>query len=121
ILLIGLAASPVQAADLLTVARDALANDAGLAAARAEPERVSAGREIERGGLLPQLSASSNVTHNRNHSSQGSGFSSAGEVPEDIHFRRDDDDNFNSFSIGLEASQALYNANRFALVERAER
>lgn len=123
ILLIGLAVSPVQAADLLTVARDALANDAGLAAARAELERVGAGRDIERGGLLPQLSASSNVTHNRNHSSQGSGFSPAEGEPgvPGVPLRRDDDDNFNSFSIGLDASQALYNANRFALVERAER
>lgn len=120
-LLAGLLAAPVQAVDLLTVAHDALANDSGLAAARAELERVSAGRDIERGGLLPQLSASSNVTHNRTYSSQGNRFTPNTGGPGGAFPARDDDDNYNSFTIGLDASQALYDASRFALVERAER
>lgn len=123
-LLAGLVAMPVQAADLTTVVRDALANDADLASARAELQRVDAGRDIERGGLLPQLSAGSSLVHNRNHSSQGG---SVVEVPDDdggggiVIPRENDEGSFNAMSLSLDASQTLYDASRWAQVERAER
>ena len=60
--LLGLAASGAWGMDLLEVYREALANDAGFAAARAQAE---AGRERQvqgRAGLLPSIGASANTT-----------------------------------------------------------
>ncbi|SDL00655.1 outer membrane protein [Franzmannia pantelleriensis] len=121
VLLIGLAAAPAHATDLLSVARDALANDAGLASARAELQRVGAGRDVERGGLLPQLTAGSSLTHNRTYSTQGRGaqVGDPGGVGDGVVV--DDEQDFNSLSLSLDASQALYDASRFAQLERAER
>ena len=56
---------PAQAADLLTITRDALNNNAALASARAEYQSVEAGRDVARSGLLPQINATGNVAHNQ--------------------------------------------------------
>ncbi|WP_163560237.1 TolC family outer membrane protein [Halomonas sp. NO4] len=110
--------APVQAADLLTIARDALENNAELASARAQSGSVEAGREVERADLLPQLSATGSVAHNRQYESQSAdgpfpgGGQGAGVA---------EDDSTNSLSLGLEATQALFDARNRREVERAER
>ncbi|MFW6346928.1 MAG: TolC family outer membrane protein [Halomonas sp.] len=116
-LLAGLAfAGPAQAADLWTVARDALDNDASLASARSGFAAVEAGRDIQRGSLLPQLSASGSLTHSRTYQSQTGGAMQPGST-----LGGDDEDNVNSLGVSLDASQALFDATRRAQLTRAER
>ncbi|APE32582.1 type I secretion protein TolC [Halomonas aestuarii] len=103
------AATPVQAADLLTIARDAIENNAELAAARSQTSSVEAGRDVQQGDLLPQVDVSGNVTHNRQYESQTGAFQTGG------------DDSYNGASLSLEATQALFDARNSREVEQAER
>lgn len=109
---------PAQAADLITITRDALENNAELASARSEYLGVEAGRDVARGGLLPQINASGTVAHNEQYESQtssragegiGTGSASAG------------DDRYNTASLTLEATQALYDEVTRRQVTQAER
>ncbi|XUO83547.1 TolC family outer membrane protein [Halomonas sp. KM007] len=98
---------PAQAADLVTITRDALNNNAALASARAEFSGVEAGRDVARGGLLPQVNASGSVVHNQQYESQAAvGVS---------------DDRYNTASLSLEATQALFNAVTRQELNQAER
>ncbi|NAW35325.1 TolC family outer membrane protein [Halomonas alimentaria] len=124
-------AAPAQAADLLTIAQDALQNNAELASARSQTSGVEAGRDVERADLLPQVSVTGNLAHSREYESQArsgsgpdlSGFSdelqafaaaqSSGSQPQD--------DNINSVGLELRATQALFNAIDSRQVERSER
>ncbi len=122
---VGLAmAGSAQAADLWTITQDALANDADLASARAGFQVTEAGRDIQRGTLLPQISLGGNAAHSRIYNSatggvldaqaqQGGGQPSAGTAARD--------DTVNSIGLSLDAEQALYNPARRAQLERAER
>ena len=129
-LLLGLTvAGSVQAVDLWTVARDALDNDAGLASARSGFSAVEAGRDIQRGTLLPQLSAGARLTHDRVYESQRNGFPREipdgeipdGEIPGGGGFGFPEEENFNSLGLSLEASQAVFDTARRAQLGRAER
>ncbi|MDI5933864.1 TolC family outer membrane protein [Halomonas kalidii] len=104
-------AGPLQAADLLTITRDALDNNAELASARSQFGSVEAGRDVQRGDLLPQVNVSGNVTHNRQYERQTGGFQTGGGL----------DDRFNSAGVALEATQALFDARNRREVEQAER
>ncbi|MBE0488843.1 MAG: TolC family outer membrane protein [Halomonas sp.] len=116
VLLVGLAvAGPAQATDLWTVARDALDNDATLAAARSGFSAVEAGRDVQRGTLLPQVSLGGNLTHSRTYESQSGAALPPGQLP------RDEDDDVNSLGVNLDASQALYDPARRAQLAQAER
>lgn len=128
-LLVGLAmAGSAQATDLWTVARDALDNDATLASARAGFSAVEAGRDVERGALLPQISVSGNLTHSRTHNSpsgSGSGVpqepaNGEGGTPPSLS-GSSGDDTVNAAALRLDASQALFDPTRRAQLARAER
>lgn len=111
--------SPVHAADLWTVTQDALANDADLASARARFDAAEAGRGIQRGALLPQVSAAANAAHTRTYNSQAiAGAEDIGAGTGDLGGL---DDNYNSASISLEASQALFDATRWYELETTDR
>lgn len=117
VLLVGLAvAGSAQATDLWTVARDALDNDATLAATRSGFSAVEAGRDVQRGNLLPQISASGSLTHSRTYESQSGTAPPPGQLPRD-----EDDDVVNSLGLNLDASQALYDPIRRAQLDQAER
>ncbi|WP_444984992.1 TolC family outer membrane protein [Halomonas mongoliensis] len=119
-LLVGLAvAGSAQATDLWTVARDALENDASLAAARSGFSAVEAGRDVQRGTLLPQVSLGGSLSHSRTYQSQ-SGESQAGGVTQPGSGAGGDDD-VNSLGVNLDASQALYDPARRAQLTQAER
>nr|WP_246389964.1 TolC family outer membrane protein [Halomonas cerina] len=112
-------AAPVQvpAADLLTIARDALGNNAELSSERAVTRSTEAARDVQQGDLRPQVNASGNLAHNRQYESQsqdstGFGFADGVGV---------DDDAYNTASLVLEATQALFDARNAAEVEQAER
>ncbi|MDP3535056.1 MAG: TolC family outer membrane protein [Halomonas sp.] len=111
---------PAHAADLVTITRDALNNNATLASARADFSSVEASRDVVRGGLLPQVNASGNVVHNRQYESQNSARAGAVTDPT-TPGAGVSDDNFNTASLSLEASQALFNAVTRQEVSQAER
>ncbi|MBF8222424.1 TolC family outer membrane protein [Halomonas sp. 328] len=108
-LLASLFSTSALAADLLTITRDALNNNAELASARSLSDSVEAGRDVERGDLRPQLNAQGNVTHTRQFESQ----TATGAAP--------GDDRFTSAGVTLEATQALFDARNRRELERAER
>lgn len=121
-LLLSVWAAPAWSADLLTITRDALENNAELSSARSQTQSVEAGRDVARGDLLPQLNASGNVAHNRTYESQTSAAGTqAGQVGTGTGNTGGNDDPFNSVSLTLEASQALFDARNSREVEQAER
>ena len=103
---------PAQAADLVTITRDALNNNAALASARSEFSGVEAARDVARGGLLPQVNASGSATHNEQFESQGAARNTGAGGG---------DDSYNTVSLTLEATQALFNAVTRQEVTQAER
>lgn len=122
LLLAMLPAGSLQAADLLTITRDALENDATLSSARAGVSSVEAARDARRGTLSPQVGASANAAHNRTYSSQQRsgqnnflGETDTGVMPQA------GEGNFNSLSVGLEATQALFDPGNQAQLAQAER
>ena len=124
--IVGLAmAGNVQAADLWTIAQDALANDAELASTRSGFQATEAARDVQRGTLLPQIGIGGSVSHTRTYSSPAQG--AAGRVQEGAEELGagapafDQDDTVNSVGISLDAEQALYDPTRRAQLQRAER
>ena len=103
---------PAQAADLVTITRDALNNNTALASARSEFSGVEAARDVARGGLLPQVNASGSATHNEQFESQGFARNTGAGGG---------DDSYNTVSLTLEATQALFNAVTRQEVTQAER
>ncbi|WP_136068774.1 TolC family outer membrane protein [Modicisalibacter radicis] len=103
-----------QAADLWTIARDAMDNNADLASSRATFHSVEENREVARGDLLPQINATANAANNRTFESQSSTASAGtgGSSPSD--------DNYNSASVGVEATQALFDATNWHELQRAQ-
>ncbi|WP_447555650.1 TolC family outer membrane protein [Vreelandella sp. EE22] len=123
-------ALPAQAADLITITRDAINNNAELASARSQFSGVEAARDVVGGELLPQVNASGNVVHNRQYESQSAGpietptpagGAGAGTTGAPVTGGRTQEDNFNSMSLSLEATQALFNAATVQRVNQAER
>ncbi|SFH55740.1 TolC family outer membrane protein [Modicisalibacter xianhensis] len=120
--------SQAHAADLLTITRDALENSAELASSRSIYDSVKAARNVQRGDLLPQVNATANAANNRTYESQesagngavdslGDGASGGGGLGVGT---RGEDDNYNSTSIGVEATQALFDATNWYELQRAE-
>nr|WP_229843103.1 TolC family outer membrane protein [Halomonas urumqiensis] len=100
----------------MTITQDALGNNAELASARAQSGSVEAGREIEQGNLLPQVGATGNLAYNQQFEGQTGSFSQGGQAAGGSN-----DDSFTSMSLGLEATQALYDERNRREVTRAER
>ncbi|MGM0832958.1 TolC family outer membrane protein [Halomonas qinghailakensis] len=114
---------PAHAADLINITRDALNNNAALASARAEFSSVEAASDVASGALLPQVNASGNVVHNQQYESQ-SFARSAGQGAEQSAGTAGvggSDDRFNTVSLSLEATQALFNEVARQEVNQAER
>ncbi|ERS91175.1 TolC family outer membrane protein [Halomonas sp. PBN3] len=107
-------AAPAQAADLLTIARDALQNNAALSSERAVTRSTEEERRVQRGDLLPQVNTSAEMVHNRQDETQSRGgvISASGTAG---------DDSYNTARLTLEATQALYDAINSREVVRAER
>ncbi|MFQ3787944.1 TolC family outer membrane protein [Halomonas sp. A29] len=112
-----------QAADLWTIAQDALANDAELSSTQASFQATEAARDVQRGTLLPQISVGGNMAHSRTYSSAvGSGLGQGGAGgEEELAGLIDQDDTVNSVGLSLDAEQALYDPSRRAQLARAER
>ncbi|WP_456267976.1 TolC family outer membrane protein [Kushneria sp. AK178] len=109
-------AGQVQAADLMTIARDALVNNADLAASRSNYSSVQAGEDIERGDLLPQVSASGSVTRSNITSGGGAagGDGTEGGGP-------GGDNHYTDTSVQVQATQALFDATNWYQLEASKR
>ncbi|MGR4067286.1 TolC family outer membrane protein [Billgrantia sp. C5P2] len=117
-------AANAQAADLWTIAQDALDNDAELSSTRAGFRATEAARDVQRGTLLPQISIGGNAAHSRVYSSSFEGQVGAqvpGQGGGDAGFGAAQDDTVNSVGLSLDAEQALFDPTRRAQLERAER
>ncbi|MGP9806889.1 TolC family outer membrane protein [Halomonas sp. AOP12-C2-37] len=117
---------PVQAADLITITRDALDNNAALSSARSEYLGVEAGRDVARGALLPQVNATGNVAHNQQYESHGrsgigSGAGDVGSGGAQLGNVGASDDRYNTVSLQLEATQALFDEVTRQQFTQAER
>lgn len=110
-------ATPALSADLLTIAQDALDNNAALGAAQATTRSTRAARDAEQGNLLPQLSAQGNAAHSEQFERQEQSRRRPGTAGTGAAV----DDSINSVSLSLEATQALFDAINSREVERAER
>ncbi|OHV10605.1 TolC family outer membrane protein [Kushneria phosphatilytica] len=112
-------ASQAQAADLMTVARDALINNADLAASRAGYSSTREGEAIARGDLLPQVTASGSMTRynidSQQSSSATSGLGNGGTG------LGGNDNHYSSRSVQVEATQALFDATNWYQLEAAKR
>jgi outer membrane protein len=102
------------------ITRDALDNNAELASARSEYLAVEAGRDVVQGGLLPQVNATGNVAHNQQYERQTSSRFNTGTGVEAGNFGSSDD-RYNTVSLSLEATQALYDEVTRREVNQAER
>lgn len=91
----------LPATDLMTVYRDALAQDAQYAAARAAHRAGLEKLPQGRAGLLPSVSLSANTNHNQRDFSFRNGVGGS-------------DSKFNSNGYTVSASQPLYNSQNFA-------
>ncbi|MBZ9557653.1 MULTISPECIES: TolC family outer membrane protein [unclassified Modicisalibacter] len=107
--------SQAQAADLWSIARDALDNNADLASSRATYQSVEEARNVERGDLLPQIDATATAANHRTFESQSSAAGGGGGAAGGIS-----DDDYNSASIGVEATQALFDATNWYQLKRSE-
>ncbi|MGO2132501.1 MAG: TolC family outer membrane protein [Halomonas sp.] len=116
VLVTSLMMSQVQAADLLEITQDALDKNADLASAKELFKSVEAGRDVQQADLLPQVTASGQLAHNRQHESQQPKYSGSSPMGSSAG-----DDNVTAGSLKLEATQALFNARSRAEVEQAER
>ncbi|GGX87013.1 hypothetical protein GCM10007160_12950 [Litchfieldella qijiaojingensis] len=120
LLMVMLPIGSAHAADLWTITRDALNNDATLASTRAGVSGAEAGRDAQQGALRPQVSASASASHNRIYSSQENGFRGGqGDFIGD--FVSSTEDKVNRADVAVDASQALFDAGNRAQLERAER
>ncbi|GHB08419.1 TolC family outer membrane protein [Modicisalibacter luteus] len=103
-LLVAAALAPqAQAADLLTITRDALENNAALASSRSIYDSVEATRDIQRADLLPQVSASAGIARNDTFESQQQAGNTAGSS----------DDGYNGANVSIEATQAIFDATNW--------
>ncbi|WP_106478766.1 TolC family outer membrane protein [Phytohalomonas tamaricis] len=120
-------ASQAQAADLLTIARDALANNASLAASQAGYSSTKEGIDIARGALLPQITASGSMTHYDVVESQSSSTSTASAASATDTTAAastnagTDDDHYTSTAVSVQATQALFDATNWYNLEAAKR
>ncbi|WP_346797320.1 TolC family outer membrane protein [Halomonas sp. Bachu 37] len=122
-MLVSASASPAWAADLLSITRDALNNNAELGSVNAQTGSVRAGLDIEQGDLLPQIGASGRLVHNRQYESQESRVRPGvgTDAGEGSLGGATGEDSFNNVSLTLEATQALFDARNRREVEVVER
>jgi outer membrane protein len=130
-----------QAADLMAITRDALENSADLASSRSIYQSVQAGVNVQRGDLLPQVGATGRLVDNRIYEQQESAFvgGSGGAVASEgsvggggqgstgglggggvgVGIVSPTDDHYRSSSIGLEVTQAIFDASNWYEFQRA--
>ncbi|WP_251978869.1 TolC family outer membrane protein [Salinicola avicenniae] len=101
-------APAVHAADLLTITQDALNHSATLNSSRSTFNSTEAGQDVERGDLLPQISATGSLYRYNSLESQsveGGSSSPTGSSS--------GDEDYNGSSLGVNVTQALFDASNW--------
>ncbi|WP_089730078.1 TolC family outer membrane protein [Modicisalibacter muralis] len=131
LLIASLLSSQARAADLWSITRDALENNAELASSRSFFQSVEKASDVQRGDLLPQIGATASVGHYRTYSSPEVSGEAAGGDSGDIggggtggigggsDFGASEE-SYNATSVGLEATQALFDATNWYELQRSE-
>ncbi|WP_110655478.1 TolC family outer membrane protein [Salinicola halimionae] len=111
LLVVAAFAPSVQAADLLTITQDALTHSATLNSSRSTFKSTEAGQDVERGDLLPQISATGSAYRYDTLSSQRYAGSSAAQAGSSGASSSGED--YNGTSLGVNVTQALFDATNW--------
>lgn len=104
---LSLASQVAHAADLISIAQDALLNNASLLSDRASLDATKDAERVALGDLLPQVTASAGVSrYNNNHSEQ----TGAATVR-----------SYNQTAVDVQATQTLFNATNWFNLKAAQR
>ncbi|MGQ7243381.1 TolC family outer membrane protein [Salinicola sp. V024] len=120
LLVVAAFAPAVQAADLLTITQDALTHSATLNSSRSTFKSTEAGQDVARGALLPQISATGSVYHEKVFDEQSSTFSGGGSGSGSISGTRSDD-SYNGTSAGVNVTQALFDASNWYQYQQSKK
>jgi len=114
LLVVAAFAPAVQAADLLTITQDALTHSATLNSSRSTFRSTEAGQDVERGDLLPQISATGSAYRYDTLSSQSAAGSSARQQGEaNGSGPSSSGGDYNGTSLGVNVTQALFDASNW--------
>lgn len=102
----------VHATDLLSIARDALENNASLLGSRAGVNATQEGEATARSAFLPQINAQAGVTRYDNHNSQ---YAQTGSSSSAAQKR------YTATSSSVTASQSLFDASSWYALKEAKR
>ncbi|MGJ8525362.1 Outer membrane protein TolC [Halomonadaceae bacterium LMG 33818] len=107
-LVLGLSLAPqlAHAADLISIAQDALSNNASLLSDRANLSATHAAQRVTLGQLLPQVSATAGVQRYRNYHSESSNALNG---------------SYNENTVSVQATQTLFNATNWYKLKAAKR
>lgn len=113
LLVVAAFAPSVHAADLLTITQDALEHSATLNSSRSTFRSTEAGQDVERGDLLPQVSATGSVYRYDSLDSQSYAGSSAGQGGASGSSTTSSGEDYNGTSLGVNVTQALFDATNW--------
>ncbi|WIX33772.1 TolC family outer membrane protein [Salinicola sp. JS01] len=112
-------APSVQAADLLTITQDALANSSSLNASRATFRSTEAGQDVSRGTLLPQISATGSLYRSDSLETQHAAGASAGAGAGAGGSTSGQD--YNGSSLGVNVTQVLFDASNWYQYQQSKK
>lgn len=116
LLVVAAFAPSAHAADLLTITQDALQHSATLNSSRSTFKSTEAGQDVERGDLLPQVSATGSVYRYDTLDSQsysGSGAGGQSGIGNDVGSGSSSSEDYNGTSLGVNVTQALFDATNW--------
>ncbi|GHB25440.1 TolC family outer membrane protein [Salinicola rhizosphaerae] len=113
-------APAVHAADLLTITQDALEHSATLNSSRSTFRSTEAGQDVERGDLLPQISATGSAYRYNTLESQSYSNSAVSEAGGSSSSTSSGED-YNGTSLGVNVTQALFDATNWYEYEQSKK
>jgi len=112
LLVVAALAPSAHAADLLTITQDALEHSATLNSSRSTFNSTEAGQDVERGDLLPQISATGSLYRYNSLESQSYAGSSGTQAQAGSTSSTSGED-YNGSSLGVNVTQALFDATNW--------
>lgn len=114
LLVVAAFAPSAYAADLLTITQDALEHSATLNSSRSTFKSTEAGQDVQRGDLLPQVSATGSLyRYNTLESQSYESGSQAGGGQAGAASTGSGDEDYNGTSLGVNVTQALFDATNW--------
>lgn len=114
-----------SAADLISIAQDALTNNASLLGDQAGVNATREGEGVARGALLPQVNATASVSRNHTSNSEQTGGNTSQILQElgvsGASSSGSEDKTHNESSVTIQATQSLFNATNWYSLAAAKR